>query len=96
MGFLDFAAHDIIFLSLSKSASVHEGALVASPLGEGERMKVRGWICPAVALGYVDATLPLSLSLGEGEATHARIVSSLHQKSLSYLGDLGMTFTKSR
>ena len=59
-------------------------------------MKVRGWICLAVALGCVDATLTLPLSLGKGEATHTRTMSSLHEKSLSYLGDLGMTFTKSR
>ncbi len=31
-------------------------------------MKVRGWICRAAALGCVDATLTLPLSLGNGEA----------------------------
>jgi hypothetical protein len=65
--------------------------LVASPFGEGERMKVRGWICRAAALVCLDATLTLPLSLGKGEATHARTMSSVHQKSLSCLGDLNMT-----
>ena len=85
-GFLDFAADDIIFLSLSKSGSVREGALVASPLGEGERMKVRVGFVEQPRWSCVDATLtPL---LGKGEATHARTMSSLPQKSLSYLGDV--------
>jgi len=48
------------FGSLSKSKSVHEGGFVASPLGEGERMKVRGWIFRAAALVALNATLTLS------------------------------------
>jgi hypothetical protein len=38
------------FVGLSKSRSVHEGARVASPLGEGERMKVRGGFVEQLAL----------------------------------------------
>jgi hypothetical protein len=33
-------------------------------------------------VGWLDATLTLLLSLGKGEATHARTMSSVHQKSL--------------
>jgi hypothetical protein len=51
-------------------------------------MKVRGWVGRAAALVAL-TTSPLSL--GKGEATHARTVSSVHRKSLSCLGNLNMT-----
>ena len=67
------------FVSLSKSRSVHEGALVASPLGEGERMKVRGWVGRATAL--VALTPSPSPSPLAGERRPTLTMSSPHQKS---------------
>jgi hypothetical protein len=45
-----FATNDIIYQSIKINISPRESGVVASPLAEEERMKVRGWICPAVAL----------------------------------------------
>jgi hypothetical protein len=42
-------------------------ASTASPLGEGERIKVRG--CTLRASTGTKSSLPLALSLGKGEAT---------------------------
>ncbi len=49
--------------------SSRSSTLIASPLGEGERIEVRGPIgrCGAAAF---DATLTLPLSLAKGEAPH--------------------------
>ena len=43
--------------------------LIASPLGEGERIEVRGPIARRAATAF-DATLTLTLSLAKGEAPH--------------------------
>jgi hypothetical protein len=44
------------FASLSKSTSVHEGGVVASPLAEGERMKGEGLDLSSSRVGCLDAT----------------------------------------
>ena len=70
------------FVSLSKSRSVHEEwscRLSLRRRGEDER---EGLDSSSGRVGCLDATLTLLLSLGKGEATHARTMSSVHQKSL--------------
>jgi hypothetical protein len=52
------AANDIICKSLKIKIS-SRGCSYRLSLGEGERMKVRGWICRAAALAAREATLTL-------------------------------------
>jgi hypothetical protein len=62
------AGNDIICKSL-KIENRDEGALLASPFGEGERIKVRGFaIARDRRVGCPDPTLTLPLSLAKGQA----------------------------
>jgi hypothetical protein len=79
-----FDAKDIICKSI-KIKSVHEGCSCRlSPRRRGED-KGEGLDLSSSGVGCLAATLTLPLSLAKGEATHAGIMSSLHQKSLSCL-----------
>jgi hypothetical protein len=62
-----FAANDIVCKSL-KTRVVSDTLLVASPLGEGGRIEVRGRTCRCAAI-VVTQTLTFRLSLAKGEAT---------------------------
>jgi hypothetical protein len=77
------------FVSLSKSRSVHEEWSCRLSLRRRGEDEGEGLDLSSGRVGCLDATL--TLSLGKGEATHARTMSSVHQKSLSCLGDLNIT-----
>ena len=74
-----FAANDIICKSLKIKISSRGGSCRLSPRRRGEdEGEGLGWSSNGV--GCFE-TLTLPLSLDKGEATHARIMSSPHQKS---------------
>jgi hypothetical protein len=85
-------ARDVSLVRKSlKTRVVSDSALVASPLGEGERIEVRGRTCRCAAVVLTQTlTFPLSLAKGEATGVGLHVIPAL-KITPNVLGNLNMT-----